>query len=92
MHECVTELYPLCRSLTGDGVRETLRRLQQRIPLTLHEIPTGTEVFDWTIPREWNIRDAYVKNARGERVIDFQASNLHVISYSVPVRRRMSLT
>ena len=92
LHECVTELYPLCRSLTGDGVRETLRRLQQRIPLTLHEIPTGTEVFDWTIPREWNIRDAYVKNARGERVIDFQASNLHVISYSVPVRRRMSLT
>jgi aminopeptidase-like protein len=91
LHACVTDLYPLCRSLTGDGLRETLRRLQQRIPLTLHEVPTGTEVFDWTIPREWNIRDAYVKNARGERVIDFNASNLHVVSYSTPVRRRLSL-
>jgi aminopeptidase-like protein len=87
----VTDLYPLCRSLTGGGLRETLRRLQRRVPLTLHEVPTGTDVFDWTIPKEWNIRDAYVKNARGERVIDFQASNLHVVSYSMPIHRRMSL-
>ena len=91
LYACVEELYPLCRSLTGDGVRETLRRLQRRVPLTLHEVPTGTPVFDWTIPREWNIRDAYVKNARGERVIDFRESNLHVVSYSMPVQRRMSL-
>jgi aminopeptidase-like protein len=91
LHDDISDLYPLCRSLTGDGLRETLRRLQRRLPLTLHEVPTGTVVFDWTVPREWNIRDAYVKNARGERVIDFQASNLHVVSYSVPVRRRMSL-
>jgi aminopeptidase-like protein len=91
LHDDVSDLYPLCRSLTGDGLRETLRRLQRRLPLTLHEVPTGTDVFDWTIPREWNIRDAYVKNARGERVIDFQASNLHVVSYSMPVHRRMSL-
>jgi aminopeptidase-like protein len=91
LHGCVAELYPLNRSLTGEGLRETLRRLQRRVPLTLHEVPTGTPVFDWTVPKEWNIRDAYVKNVRGERVIDFQRSNLHVVSYSVPVRRRMSL-
>jgi aminopeptidase-like protein len=91
LHACVTDLYPLCRSLTGEGLRETLRRVQRRIPLTLHEVPTGTEVFDWTVPKEWNIRDAYVKNGRGERVIDFQRSNLHVVSYSVPVQRRMTL-
>lgn len=91
LYDDVADLYPLCRSLTGAGLRETLRRLNRVLPLTLHEVPTGTEVFDWTIPREWNIRDAYVKNASGERVIDFHASNLHVVSYSTPVRRRMSL-
>ena len=87
----IAELYPICRSITGGGVRETLRRLQRLAPMTLHEVPSGTTVFDWTVPREWNIRDAYVKNARGERVVDFQRSNLHVVSYSVPVRARMSL-
>jgi aminopeptidase-like protein len=90
LYECAAELYPLCRSLTGDGLRETLRRLQRLVPLTLHEVPTGTAVFDWTVPKEWNIRDAWVKNIRGQRVIDFQRSNLHVVSYSVPVRRHMS--
>ena len=91
LHECLTDLYPICRSITGEGVRETLRRLQRHLPLTIHEVPSGTEVFDWTVPPEWNIRDGYVKNARGERVVDFQRSNLHVVSYSVPVRARMSL-
>lgn len=90
LYECAAELYPLCRSLTGDGLRETLRRLQRLVPLTLHEVPTGTAVFDWTVPKEWNIRDAWVKNIRGQRVIDFQRSNLHVVSYSAPVRRHMS--
>lgn len=87
----IVELYPICRSITGDGLRETLRLLQREIPLELREIPTGTQVFDWTVPKEWNIRDAYVKNAKGERVIDFQKSNLHLVNYSVPVRRRMGL-
>jgi aminopeptidase-like protein len=91
MHRLATELFPICRSITGNGVRETLRRLQTRIPLTVHEIPTGTKVFDWTVPKEWNIADAYVKNSAGERVIDFRASNLHVVGYSAPVRGRMSL-
>src|SRR5260370_2956122 len=87
MVRLIAELYPICRSITGDGLRETLRLLQRQIPLELREVPTGTRVFDWTVPKEWNIRDAYVKNAKGERVIDFQKSNLHVVNYSVPVRR-----
>lgn len=91
MHGLMAELYPICRSITGDGVRATLRRLQQDIPLTLHEVPTGTQVFDWTVPKEWNVRDAFVKNAQGEKVIDFQRSNLHLVSYSVPVHQKMTL-
>ena len=91
MRELVDALFPICRSITGAGLRETLRYLQRWLPLELVEVPTGTPVLDWTVPREWNIRDAYVKNERGERVIDFQASNLHVVHYSVPVRERMSL-
>lgn len=91
LHSLVAELFPICRSITGDGVRETLRRVGARIPLTIHEVPSGTPVFDWTVPKEWNIRDAYIANARGERLVDFRQSNLHVVSYSTPVRRRMSL-
>jgi aminopeptidase-like protein len=91
LHAAVADLYPICRSITGDGVRETLRRLQRIAPITVHEVPSGREVFDWTVPREWNVRDAYVKNARGERMIDFRRSTLHVVGYSVPVRARMSL-
>jgi len=92
MQGLMAELYPICRSITGDGVRATLRRLQQEIPLTVHEVPTGTQVFDWTVPKEWNVRDAFVKNAQGEKVIDFQRSNLHLVSYSVPVHQKMTLT
>ena len=91
LHAFVSELYPICRSITGDGVRETLRRIREHVPIEIREVPTGTQVFDWTIPREWNIRDAYVKDRGGRRVIDFQESNLHVLNYSVPVRERMSL-
>jgi aminopeptidase-like protein len=91
MYRLIAELYPICRSITGDGVRETLRRVQKEIPLELREVAAGTQVFDWTVPKEWNIRDAYVKNALGERVIDFQKSNLHVVSYSVPLNRKMRL-
>jgi aminopeptidase-like protein len=87
----VSELYPFCRSLTGEGQRQTLAVLREKIDLTIQEVPSGTRVFDWTVPREWNIRDAYIKDASGRRVVDFADSNLHVMSYSAPVRRRMSL-
>jgi len=90
-HDLIVELYPICRSITGNGFRETLARLQKHIPLAIHEVPTGSEAFDWAVPKEWNIRDAYVKNSRGERVIDFQKSNLHVVNYSVSVSAKMSL-
>jgi aminopeptidase-like protein len=85
------KIYPICRSITGDGVRQTLREVAAHIALDVHEVPTGTAVLDWTVPREWNIRDAWIKNARGEKIVDFNRSNLHVMSYSVPVRRKMSL-
>ena len=91
MHRWMAELFPICRSITGNGVRETLRLIQKRIPLTIHEVPSGTEVFDWTVPLEWNIQDAYIKNLRGERLVDFRKSNLHVVSYSQPVKQRMAL-
>jgi aminopeptidase-like protein len=92
LYRLIAELYPICRSITGDGVRETLGRIAQRLPLAIHEVPSGTQVFDWTVPREWNIRDAWIKNLNGDRMVDFQQSNLHVVSYSVPVRRRVSLS
>jgi aminopeptidase-like protein len=91
MYRLITELYPICRSITGNGVRETLQVLKKHISIEVHNVPSGTQVFDWTVPREWNIRGAYVKNSRGERVIDFRKSNLHVLNYSVPINRRMSL-
>ncbi len=91
MHALVRELYPICRSITGDGVRDTLRRLRGHIQLKVEEVPSGTEVYDWNVPKEWNIRDAYVKNGAGERVIDFRKLNLHVVNYSVPIQRTMSL-
>lgn len=87
----IKELYPICRSITGEGVRETLRIIQTRIPLEMREVPSGTKVFDWTVPLEWNVSDAYVMNRAGNRVIDFQSHNLHLMSYSVPVRKKMSL-
>ena len=91
MYAFAERLYPICRSITGNGLRETLRIIQKEIPLTLHEVATGTAVFDWVVPREWNIRDAYIKNSRGEKIVDFQQNNLHVLNYSTPINARMSL-
>jgi aminopeptidase-like protein len=89
--ELIEKLYPICRSITGEGVRETLRILSSYSDLEIHEVPSGTEVLDWTVPREWNIRDAWIKNQQGERVVDFRKHNLHVVSYSTPIRASMSL-
>lgn len=93
MYALVEELYPICRSITGDGVRDTLSRIERQLPAPLvrSEVPTGTAVLDWTVPNEWNIRDAWIADAGGKRVVDFRACNLHVVNYSVPVRARMSL-
>jgi aminopeptidase-like protein len=93
MYALIEELYPICRSITGDGVRETLARVERQLPAPLarSEVASGTPVLDWTVPKEWNIRDAWIADASGARVVDFHASNLHVVNYSVPVRARMSL-
>lgn len=91
IHSFAAGLYPICRSITGSGLRETLRRIAEEIPLQITEVASGAKVFDWTVPREWNIQDACVKNSQGERVIDFRNSNLHVVNYSVPVHTKLSL-
>lgn len=91
LYSLIRQLYPICRSITGNGVRETLNIIKSRIPLEIHEIPTGCRVFDWTIPMEWNINDAWIKNSKGEKIIDFHESNLHVLNYSTPVDEMISL-
>lgn len=92
LHRFAEELYPICRSITGNGIRRTLAGIRQRIPLEIVEVPSGTPVFDWTVPKEWNIRDAYIKDATGKRVVDFQKNNLHVLNYSTPVHTTMPLS
>ena len=91
MHEFIAELYPICRSITGNGVRKTLEIIARRIDVRVHEVPTGTPVFDWTVPREWNIREAYIEDLQGRRVVDFKTSNLHVLNYSIPVSKTITL-
>jgi aminopeptidase-like protein len=91
MHDLIRRLFPICRSITGEGVRDTLRIIGELIPLTVHEVATGTKAFDWTVPKEWSIRDAYIKDAQGNRVVDFRANNLHIVSYSSPVHRTIPL-
>jgi len=83
-------LWPICRSITGDGLRESFKILKEVIPLTLHEVESGTQVFDWTVPDEWNIRDAYIITPEGKKIADFKTSNLHVVNYSTPVDREIS--
>lgn len=84
-------MYPICRSITGDGVRRTFDLLEERIPLERFEIASGTPVYDWEIPREWNVRDAYIADMQGRRIVDFRAHNLHLVGYSIPVDRTMTL-
>jgi aminopeptidase-like protein len=83
-------LWPICRSITGNGLRESFHILREIIPLQLTEVPTGTKCFDWEVPREWNIRDAYITTPRGEKIAQFKINNLHVLNYSVPVNKEVS--
>ena len=78
------QLFPICRSITGNGLRESLKIISKEIPLNILEIPTGTKAFDWEVPKEWNIKDAYVKDLKGNKIIDFKKSNLHILGYSTP--------
>jgi aminopeptidase-like protein len=91
LYQIVSDLFPTCRSITGEGVRQSLRYLQQFAPMGIREVPTGAQVFDWVVPKEWNIRDAWIKNEKGEKIVDFQKCNLHVLNYSIPVRRKVGL-
>lgn len=91
MLEFIKKLFPICRSITGNGVRETMDIIKEHIPLEVHEVKSGTKVFDWTVPREWNIKDAYIKDSSGKKIIDFKENNLHIMSYSIPVNKKMSL-
>lgn len=91
MRSQLERLYPLCRSMTGDGVRQTLAVIAETVPLRRGAIPTGTTCHDWTVNDEWNVRDAYVADADGRRVVDFRRHTLHLVGYSVPVAQRMTL-
>lgn len=92
MHNLATRLFPICRSITGNGVRETLKIIQQHIPIKIYEVSTGIKVFDWTVPKEWNIRDAYVIDPEGNKIIDFKENNLHVVGYSIPINKTLALS
>ena len=92
MHQLMAKLFPICRSITGDGVRETLRIISDIIPLSILEVPTGTAAFDWSVPKEWNIRDAYIADESGNKVVDFKQHNLHVVGYSVPIDKWITLS
>lgn len=92
MFEIMEELFPICRSITGDGVRLTLEIIRKIIDLKIYEIPSGTKVFDWDIPKEWNIKDAYIIDPEGKKIVDFKISNLHVLNYSIPINKKISLT
>ncbi len=91
MHDLMRMLFPIPRSLTGDGNRQTLELVSGVAPWVVSEVPTGVQLFDWTVPREWNVREAWIEDPHGRRVVDFRDSPLHLVGYSVPVDARISL-
>src|ERR1700750_2614229 len=91
MHAFIEHLYPICRSITGAGLRNTLRIIREQVPIELREVPSGTRGLDWVVPKEWSIRHAWIKNSAGERLVDFQELNLHVVNYSRPIHETMRL-
>lgn len=91
LHAFISDLYPLCRSITGEGTMETLQKIRQQIPISIMKVPSGTKVFDWEVPKEWNIKAAYIKDPNGQKIVDFADSNLHVVNYSVPIHEQVTL-
>lgn len=85
IYQLISDLFPITRSITGDGVRQSFALIRKHIPIRIHEVPSGTTVLDWTVPPEWNISDAYIENDKGEKIVDFKKNNLHVLGYSIPV-------
>jgi aminopeptidase-like protein len=92
MYRLIEHLFPICRSISGNGVRETLQIIQNHIPITIHEISTGTKVFDWVVPKEWNVVDAYIMDETGNKIIDFKENNLHLVGYSTPINQTLTLS
>ena len=91
IYSLVEKLFPICRSITGDGNRQTLDIISEYIPIVKHEVPTGYQAFDWEVPEEWNIRDAYILNENNEKIVDFKSNNLHVLNYSIPINKTVTL-
>lgn len=89
IYSLVKKMFPICRSITGDGVRETLNIIGNIIPINIEEVPSGKEAFDWTVPKEWNIKNAWIKNSKGKKIVDFKVSNLHVLNYSIPIHKKV---
>jgi aminopeptidase-like protein len=92
IYKLVEKLFPINRSITGEGVRKTLKIIKDLIPITIHEVPSGTKVFDWIVPKEWNIKDAYIENEKSDKIVNFKENNLHIVGYSTPVDQKMNLT
>tara|TARA_B110001452_G_C15241337_1_gene429820 strand:- start:8692 stop:9969 length:1278 start_codon:yes stop_codon:yes gene_type:complete len=90
IYDLIKKLYPICRSLTGNGNRETLNIIKNIIPINIKEEPSGKNIYDWTVPKEWNIKDAYIKNKKGEKIINFKKHNLHIVNYSLPINKYIS--
>lgn len=86
MYTLAKQMFPICRSITGNGFRESLNIIRESVPdIKIFEVPSGTQVFDWTVPKEWNIKDAYIETLDGNKIIDFNVCNLHVLGYSLPI-------
>ena len=90
IYNLIKKLYPICRSITGNGVRKTLDIIRKYIPINTYEVPSGTIINTWTIPNEWNINDAYIKNKNGIKIINFKNHNLHIVNYSIPIHTKIT--